>query len=524
MNSNKKESVLKSVDLQIAVPTMAVLVALIAWIFIDNENVSTTLTNITNYYTDSFGQFYLVLGVVVLLVSLYLCFSKYGNIRIGGKDAKPEYSTAKYFSILFSGALGAGICIWGLAEPLYILQESVAGLEANSASMMERSLAYAFLHWGWIPWAFFGLPGIMYGFYIHNKKMAPRFTMPLKTIVGEKQYNSGWVKAVEVLLLLCSVAATPILLINGVNLVTAGLDVRFGIAVSTSSKLICCAVVTIVCMWSSLRDIKKGLGKISTFNIGLCLSICAFIFIVTDPNFIMHYGTSAMGELLTNFWKMALWSDPIGGGRFPQVWTIVYWIWWIVAAFLTGLIFANICKGRTIKQALLPIIAISPLMAFVWFSVWSGGALSTDIQGITDYVGLLNEVGKESLAFMFVSDLPLGSIVVIGYIILIATFVITTNDAFCLCYAQCSTKKEYYENSIDGSVEPPALTRILYCLLTVTISFLLLLANVDFNAMQALGAVTTFPCVFLFYIFIYALLKDLKKELVVQGLEAPPAE
>lgn len=503
---------LKTVDAVIAVPAIIMLVGIIAWAFIDGSNVAAKLSAVTTFYANTFGHFYLVLGLVLLLVSLYLSFSKYGSIKIGKPDDKPEYSTFVYLSILFSAALGAGICIWGMAEPMYIMKSSVYGLEAGSSLMAEKALSYAFLHWGWIPWAFFAVPGVMYGYYIHTKGLAPRFSMPLRYLVGEKKYNSPIIKLVESILLMASVAACPIIIINGINLVASGLNLAFDIPADMVTKGIACVLICGICLWSSTKNIKKGLEKISKMNMYLCLLICAFVFFATNPNFIIHFGLSAMGDLLSDFFRMALWTDPIGQSGFPQSWTIVYWIWWLVGAFITGMAFANICKGRTLRQSLLPIIVVSPIIAFIWFATWSGGGIASDMFKGTDYLGLLDVLGKEGISFQFLMDLPLGEIVVVFYILLIAIFAITSADAFCLCYAQISTKESYFKLNAGKTVEPPAGTRLLYCALTTFLSFLLMMANVDFNGIQAIGAVATFPCIFLLYTFMFAFIRDLNKD------------
>ncbi len=509
---SESKNFLQTIDLIIAIPAFIMLVGVIVWAWLDGANIAAKLSAVTTYYATVFGHFYLVLGLILLILSLYLSFSKFGDIKVGKPDSTPEYSDFKYFAILFSSALGAGICIWGLAEPMYIMQESLYGLEANSSAMAEKALSYAFLHWGWIPWAFFAVPGVMYGYYIHSKGIAPRFSMPLRFLVGEKHYDSPIIRFAESLLLMASVAACPIIVINGVNLVTSGLDLALGIDVGLMSKGISCIFICGICFWSSTKNIKRGLEKVSTANIYLCLSICAYIFIVTDPNFIIHLGTTAMGDLLTNFFKMALWSDPTGETGFPQAWTIVYWIWWLVGAFITGMCFANVCKGRTLRQSFIPIIGISPIVAFIWFATWFGGGLSSDLNQGTDYLGLLASMGKEGLGFQFIMDLPLGEIVVLFYILLIAVFCCTSTDAFCLCYAQISTKQSYFESKAGQSVEPPAGTRLIFITLTTLLSFLLMAANIDFNGIQALGAVTTFPCIFLLYVFIYQFVRDLKKD------------
>ena len=56
------------------------------------EASSGTLAAIRGFLGDELGSYYLVIGLGFFLVSLYIAFSKYGNIRLGGKDEKPKYS------------------------------------------------------------------------------------------------------------------------------------------------------------------------------------------------------------------------------------------------------------------------------------------------------------------------------------------------------------------------------------------------------------------------------------------------
>ena len=250
---------MKYLDKTIAIPSLLMLTGLIIWVVSDNGNVASILGSITSFVATKFGWVYLTCGLTVLLVSLYICFSKYGNIKIGDPEDKPEFNNVSYFAILFAGALGVGLTLWGLAEPLYIMQNSLYGLEANSSAMAERGLALSFLHWGWIPWSFFGLPGVIYGYYLFNKKRAPRYIMPLRTLISEKQFNSVWVKFLEALLLMASVAALPVMLINGVYLLESGFNIRFGVPMGTTIRLVICLILCVIFCWSAVSGLKKGI-------------------------------------------------------------------------------------------------------------------------------------------------------------------------------------------------------------------------------------------------------------------------
>ena len=180
----KKPALRQMVDWPVAMPAILLMLAIITWALLDGEHVAAKMAAITDTIAFTFGGLYQVFGLVVLGVSLYVCFSKYGNVKMGQPNDKPEFSNFAYFAILFSSGYGVGLTLWGLAEPLYISQASVFGLEPGSPEMAEMGLSYAFLHWGWIPWAFYGLLAVIYGYYIYNKKLTPRFLVPLDVCVA----------------------------------------------------------------------------------------------------------------------------------------------------------------------------------------------------------------------------------------------------------------------------------------------------------------------------------------------------
>lgn len=67
------------------------------------------------------GWFFILLVNLLLFFLVFLAFSKFGNIRIGGKKATPDFSRASWFAMLFSAGMGIGLVFWEWQSPFRIL-------------------------------------------------------------------------------------------------------------------------------------------------------------------------------------------------------------------------------------------------------------------------------------------------------------------------------------------------------------------------------------------------------------------
>ncbi len=64
-----------------------------------------------------FDWLFMVGGNVFVIFCLVLICLPLGKIRLGGVDAKPEFSTVSWFSMLFAAGMGIGLMFWSVAEP-----------------------------------------------------------------------------------------------------------------------------------------------------------------------------------------------------------------------------------------------------------------------------------------------------------------------------------------------------------------------------------------------------------------------
>ena len=130
-----------------------IVVALIAgWGIISPASFGNVANSVFEFLTTQFGWFYLITMFAFVVFVLAVAFSRYGKIRLGADDSRPEYSNLTWFAMLFSAGMGIGLVFWGVAEPLnhFINPLNMAGGTAEAA---DFATVTSFFHWGLHPWA-----------------------------------------------------------------------------------------------------------------------------------------------------------------------------------------------------------------------------------------------------------------------------------------------------------------------------------------------------------------------------------
>ena len=76
-----------------------------------------------------------------------MSLGRYGDIRLGGPDARPEFSIGNWLAMLFSAGMGIGLVFWSVAEPIYHFSAPPWGA-AQTAQAAELAMGITFFHWG----------------------------------------------------------------------------------------------------------------------------------------------------------------------------------------------------------------------------------------------------------------------------------------------------------------------------------------------------------------------------------------
>ena len=495
----------KEVDLLIAGLCAGVFGAFLIWSQLAGDNMGEIMKQALAFFTQKLGSTYLIVSFATLIFCLYLAFSKYGSIKIGAEEDKPQYSFFAWFSMLFAACYGSGLVYWGACEPLSFIATPPFNIEPGSIRSAEIALSYAFFHWGFTPWALAALPAVAFGYFIFRKNMSPRYSMFLEPLLGDK-YGNNLCRVVDALLVVSAIGALACCLGLGIKQFVFGLNSVLGIPNTMFVTISFCLLSVIVFTFSCLSGVDKGIKFLSTMNVYLAIGIVLFVFLIGPTFFTLDLSTQAFGELLNNYLRMSFHTDPIGKSGFAQGWTIFYWAWWFSCATQIGLFIASISRGRTIREMIMGILFFAPLGTFCWIGTMGSTAIYQQFIGGTDLVAILKSVGNDGALWAFLNTLPFSKLLGIAHLLLIFIFLVTTCDSAVYVWAQCTMNQNY------KNLEPSKAVRLSYCVGISVVVILLMLRGEGLTGFQLSPVIVSFPVVIIFLAMMVAIIKAMSTD------------
>src|SRR5699024_784215 len=276
-----------------------------------------------------FSWLYLWFAVAVAGLLIWLAFSRYGKIKFGDRDDKPEFSTLSWISMIFTAGIGGGIMYWGVIEWGYYYNDPPMQAEPHSVEAASWASSYPLFHWGITAWALFCLPALALAYVYHVRKQRTlRLSDACRGVIGDRA--DGWLgKLIDVLFIFGIVGAAGTSLGLEVPLVSDSISRITGAAGGTTLDIIVIAVWTLLFGTSVALGLQRGLKRLANFNVWLAGALGLFILILGPTVFIVENFTHSVGMMLSNVMRMSFYTDPVGGSGFDEEWTVFYWGWWI---------------------------------------------------------------------------------------------------------------------------------------------------------------------------------------------------
>lgn len=480
--------------------TIIMIVALLAVCLIFPNNIGDWLGTAQTAVTSNFGWFFILTVNIILIFAIYLAFSKYGKIRLGGEDAEPEFSKPSWFAMLFSTGMGIGIMFFSIAEPVshfYNPPRSVDGaIEAATQAMDFTSL-----HWGFHAWAIYAMVGLALAFFGFNRKLPLTFRSLFYPFWGEK-IHGWWGHSIDILSALATVFGLSTSLGLGVTQITAGLQYLYGWEISPLMQAAIIIGVIGVATISVFSGLDKGVKLLSNANLYIASGFMLLILILGPTLFIFKGYVQNTGSYISHFVDISTWNDAYQGSGWQNKWTIFYWAWWIAWSPFVGSFIARISKGRTIKEFILGVLIAPSLITLLWMNVFGGSALDTILSGDLTMVTAVKEDISTAL-FVFLEDFPLTKFLSIVAIILIFSFFITSSDSGSLVV----------DNITSGSNgDSPVWQRVFWSFAQGFIAIILLWGG-GLDALQTAVIITGLPFAVILVIMCYSLQRGLQEEL-----------
>jgi len=426
------------------------------------------------------GWFFIWTVNIVLIFILVLLAGRFGDIRLGGPDARPEFSTMGWFAMLFSAGMGIGLLFYGVAEPMFHYAANPL-TEPGTTESVRKAMDITFLHWGLHPWAIYSLVGLSLAFFSFNKGLPLSIRTAFYPLLGERIY--GWPgNIIDILATVATLFGVATSLGLGVQQVNAGLDYLLGIGQSANIQVMLIAGITGVATWSVVKGLDKGIRRLSEINIAFAGLLALFVLLVGPTLFIMDALLENIGYYIQHLPQLSTWNETYEQTEWQQGWTIFYWSWWIAWSPFVGMFIARVSHGRTIRQFILGVLLVPTFITFLWITIFGNTALFIEMFG----AGGISKVVQDNIPvsmFVMLENFPLSIVTSALSIVVIITFFVTSSDSGSMVIDIITS---------GGNPNPPVLSRLFWAIMEGVVASALLLGG-GLVALQTATITTGLP-------------------------------
>lgn len=494
---------------------LLVLTAIIIPIIFIPETVVGIIGSLYNFITLDLAWLFLLIGVGFTICTIILLTTKYGDIKLGGRDAKPHYKTFTWISMNLCSALAAGILIFGMCEWAYYVHQTPFGIEAGSVEAYEYASAYGMYHWGFAAWAFYLIPGIAIGYLYWNKKIGDlRVSVLCENILSGNQF---WKKCLKILIDSIIVLGYFMAIMTTVGIGTPVLGELasdlIGISNDFNLKI---GVILVFCLFFTLstsKTIAKGMGLISDFNVKLAILFFIFVLIVGDTAFILNNLVMSIGLNIREFVRMSFNTDAIGQTGFVQGWTIFYWAWYVALTFICGIWIARTSYGRSFREIAIANCIYAPLACWITFGILGNYGMAQELFHNVEISSVIGNIGNNGVTLLILNTMPLSKLCVFIFLILIFFNLATT------CTANATSLSMYTSIGLNSDEEPNTLYKTFwsFLFLIIPVGILFLEKNIEglnvLSTVQSMITVSSLPMFIALVVLFISFHKALKEDI-----------
>ncbi len=466
------------------------------------EIASTTFSDINSALNQQFGWLFVITINLSFVFLIIIGLSKFGKIRLGGFESKPEFTNFSWYAMLFSAGIGIGIFFYGVAEPIYHL-DIPTGLQSGSEF---DNFKVMYLHWGAHAWSLYGLVAVGLGYFAYNKNLPFSFRSLFYPIIGDKIYGiiGDIIDTIAVLAVLFGLATSLGL---GAQQINSGLNYVFGIPIQTGIQVGLIAFITFLATLSVVSGINKGIKFLSQANTYISALLLGMILLIGPTSYILSTYLSSMGIYLKDFINIGLFTATQAADiQWQGWWSVFYWAWWVSWTPFVGTFIARISKGRTIREIAIGTVVIPTIIITFAMTILGGaGVYLNDVKDGVIAEAINNNIATsmfEMIKQLVVSDV-LRIIMSVIAIFAILLFFITSSDSGSLVVDNLTS---------GGKKDSPKTQRVFWAAMEgiIAAAVLLLGGSKALTTLQSGVIITGLPFAILLIIMMFSLAKELQ--------------
>ena len=480
----------------------SLVIAFVAFTIVFQEQAAVAFTTLRPWLTSQFDWVFMISANIFVLVCLGLMLSPWAKVRIGGRDAKPEYSYISWFAMMFAAGIGIGLMFYGVVEPVNNYLNPPLGFETSSPAIREVAMAATIFHWALHPWAIYVVVGLALAIFGFNKGLPLTIRSGFYPLLGERVW--GWPgHLIDVLAVIATLFGIATTLGYGAEQASAGLTYLYDIPSGSTTKIVLIVIITLIALGSVLRGLDGGVKLLSEINLIMAAALCAFVIVAGST---LEIFTNFFSNIAAYVKYMPALSNWIGreDTAFVHGWTTFYWAWWIAWSPFVGMFIARISRGRTVREFISCALFVPSLASILWMTAFGDSAIDQYLN--TGYDGVISAVGNsqtEMALFRFLEQFPLSDLLSALALLLIIIFFVTSMDSGSLVIDIITA---------GGKLDAPLPQRAFWCCFEGLVAIALLLGG-GLAALQALALASAFPFTILMLILCVSIVKGLKSEL-----------
>ncbi|WP_240374939.1 BCCT family transporter [Bacillus piscicola] len=455
------------------------------------------------FIANTFGWFYLAFVLCLIVFNFYLAFSKYGVIRLGGDNTRPKYSFFTWIAMLFSCGFGVSIVFWGVAEPMTHFGSPPPfdpTIEAGTPAAARVAMWNAFFNNGIHQWASFTFVGLAISYFIYRQEERSLISDTMNPVIGDTG-KRPFRNAIDIIAVIATVMGVATTLGLSVLQINGGLTNVFGVPAGTTTQIIIVILMFIFFMLSTVSGLDRGIKYLSNTNLALALILMITVLLLGPTGFILKTITTGLGDYMQNFFQASLRLDHYTNGTWVQEWPIYYWAWTIAWSPFVGMFVARISRGRTVREFVLGVMVMPPLIGIIWIGIFGGTAINLDLFHGTN---ITSAVAKDEATALFsmLEHLPFGVILSILSIALLFTFLVTSADSATFVLGMMTSK---------GDTNPSAVVKVIWGTLIASLAVILII-SAGLNGLQTASLIGALPFSIVLFIVAISLLMSIRQD------------
>lgn len=494
----------KKIDWMITIVPLVLVVGLSILFFVFPDQSNVIISQVRFFLGDTLGSYYLIIGLGVFLISMFVACSKYGDIVLGKQDEKPKYSFFAWGSMMFTAGLAADILFYSFSEwILYATDPHIAEL----GSIQDWASVYPLFHWSLIPWGFYLMLAVAFGFMLHvRKRERQKYSEACRPILG-KHTDGIAGRIIDLLAVFALLAGTATTFSLATPLMASIINELFNVELNRTVVTILILIGTCIVYTYSLLHGFKGISFLAKACIYMFFGLLVIVLLFGgELGYIVETGIESLGRMVQNFFGLATYTDPQRTTSFPQNWTIFYWAYWMVWCVAAPFFIGSISRGRTVRQTILGGYGFGVGSTILSFIILGNYSMGKQMGGTVDFIASYTENGDlYEVIIEMINTLPCAPFILLLVLLTMVAFYATSFDSIALI-GSC-----YSYHKLDADEMPCKKIQLMWCILLIVLPIALIFSDSSMANLQSVSIIAAFPIGLVIILITASFLRDAKQ-------------